>query len=932
MSSYGIEHRKTLGAPVGRERELALIEEFLTRTRIDGDAMFVVGDPGTGKTLLLDYAAQRASASGIRVLAAQGVEFEAEMSFSGLNQALLPLSSEFTSLSAAQGEALSVALGLSEGAAPAGLVLSNAVLAALRLAAAKQPVLLVVDDLPWVDRASTVVLGFVARRLSGTRVGFLAAARANQESFFNRSGIGELELLPLDSNGAAELVDARFPALPTSVRARILDEARGNPLALLELPASLSDDQRSARRPLPSPLPQSRRLQALFASRLESLPRATRLLLLLMALDGTGEPRVAEAVGSSGPGIGDLGPAEHAQVAFVDRETRKLTFRHPLMRAAVVELSTAEERRWAHQELAKRWVDNPELQAWHLAEAAVGQDKRAAEQLEWLAQRKLSRGDVVGAVAALTRSAELSPEAVDRARRLAEAAFIGADMSGALEDASRLLAAARDADPKSGGSLQAAITAALILLGGAGDIDAAHSLLVGAIHSWVEAGGGSDSLLAEALFTLIMVCHFGGRAELFEPFGDFFSYFQADVPRLLSVSLKTLGDPVRTAASAIPDLEQSIHDLADDPTPSGVIRTGIAAVYADRVAVCREPMRNMLRARREVGDYSATIPVLHLLGLDAWLAGRWDESAEYMDDAYTLCALHGNGLHAWSGCYVQALLAAATGEFGTARAIADATTQWAVPRGDRLPERFAWHVRSLAALGEGDYEEAFRAANTISPAGTLASHVPVALTVSMDLVEAAVRAGRHADAISHVAALREANVSAISSRQALLVGACEAMVAPDDEVPTSFRRALGLPQADLVPFEFARAQLFYGERLRRLRSVTEARLQLASALDIFKRLGAKPWASRAISELRATGQTRQRSRESAWASLTPQERQVASLAASGLTNKEIGDRLFLSHRTVAGHLYRVFPVLGIATRAALRDALADLPGPEHSER
>ena len=191
----------------------------------------------------------------------------------------------------------------------------------------------------------------------------------------------------------------------------------------------------------------------------------------------------------------------------------------------VVELSTADERRWAHQELVKRWADRPELRAWHLAEAAVGRDERAAEQFERLAERKLGRGDVVGAVAALTRTAELSPQAVDRARRFAEAAFIGADMSGwgSLENVSRLLAAAREADPKSGGSLQAAITTAVILLGGTGDIDAAHSLLVGAIHSWAELGGstdpadfpaesGSDTLLTEALFTLIMVCHFGGPA------------------------------------------------------------------------------------------------------------------------------------------------------------------------------------------------------------------------------------------------------------------------------------------------------------------------------------------------------------------------------------------------------------------------------------
>ena len=231
-----------------------------------------------------------------------------------------------------------------------------------------------------------------------------------------------------------------------------------------------------------------------------------------------------------------------------------------------------------------------------------------------------------------------------------------------------------------------------------------------------------------------------------------------------------------------------------------------------------------------------------------------------MAEAYTLCVLHANNLHAWSGRYVEALLAAATGDFSTARAIADAMMKWTVPHGDFHPQRFAWHARCLAALGEGDYEEAFRGANSISPAGTLASHVPVALWVPMDLVEAAVRAGHHTDATLHVAALREAPVAAISPRQALLVGACEAMVAPDEEVPILFRRALELPQANLVPFELARVHLLYGERLRRVRNFTEARVELTSALDIFERLGAKPWASRARNELRATGQTRQRSR------------------------------------------------------------------------
>ena len=198
----------------------------------------------------------------------------------------------------------------------------------------------------------------------------------------------------------------------------------------------------------------------------------------------------------------------------------------------------------------------------------------------------------------------------------------------------------------------------------------------------------------------------------------------------------------------------------------------------------------------------------------------------------------------------------------------------------------------------------------------------------MDLVEAAERGGYHADAISHVTALRDASVANLSPRLALLVAACEGIVAQGDEATTLFREALAMPAATLLPFDRARIQLLCGEHLRRLRHMTDARVELTSALEIFERLGATPWASHARNELRATGQTRVRSSERAWASLTPQQRQIALLAASGLTNKQIAEQLFLSHRTVAGHLHRLFPNLGISTRAALRDALSDLPDPE----
>jgi DNA-binding CsgD family transcriptional regulator len=233
-------------------------------------------------------------------------------------------------------------------------------------------------------------------------------------------------------------------------------------------------------------------------------------------------------------------------------------------------------------------------------------------------------------------------------------------------------------------------------------------------------------------------------------------------------------------------------------------------------------------------------------------------------------------------------------------------------------------VRGLAALGQGDFQEAYQQASKISPPGHLEPHNPQALRVLMDLVEAAVRGGRGAEAAAHVAAMREANVAALSSHLALLVGGSAAMAAPDESALELFQAALALPGVGRWQFDLARVRLAYGERLRRRRAMTEARVQLSAALEIFEGLRARPWVDRTSAELRATGQTKARADENLLDRLTPQEYEIVSLAASGLTNKQIGERLFLSPRTVGGHLHRAFPKLGVATRAALRDALESM--------
>jgi DNA-binding CsgD family transcriptional regulator len=271
------------------------------------------------------------------------------------------------------------------------------------------------------------------------------------------------------------------------------------------------------------------------------------------------------------------------------------------------------------------------------------------------------------------------------------------------------------------------------------------------------------------------------------------------------------------------------------------------------------------------------------------------------------------------------VVAGARGDEEISRTLTDQMTRWAAPRRVGIVTAYVSHIRTLTALSRGDFDGAFRYAGAVSPAGQLASHAPNALWLVMELVEAAARSGRPAAASAHVAAADEAHLGELSPRLALSVAGARAMAASDREHPALFERALRTPDADRWPFDLARIRLAYGERLRRTQAPAAARDHLTAALESFEQLRARPWALRAGNELRATGVHRDRQRSSAAGALTPQQRQIASLAAAGLSNKQIGERLFLSSRTVSYHLHKIFPKLGVTSRAALRDALADPP-------
>lgn len=407
----------------------------------------LLGEPGVGKTALHDAVAREAEAAGMRVPSTVGVQYRAQTGYGALRQLLM---STPESRSAATGVAvLAAALDFKRGPAPGHDTVAEAVVSLVADLFRDRPTLLVLDDAHWLDRASAVVLGQVARRLpdSGPGTGTVCAIRIGDESFFDHSGLPLHELGPLSEAASEELLRRRFPALVPRVRRRLMADAEGNPLALLELPAALTDSQRTAGQALPKRIPLTQRLQATFASRITTLPAATRHLLLVAALEGSGNLMIVRRAVAGRCRMKHLAPAERVRLIHVDETTGRLEFRHSLMRSAVVDLSTNDQRRGVHRALAEAWVGVPEQRVWHLAQAAVEPDEQLVALLEEAAEVGARRGDGPNAVAALVRSAEPSPAGAERARRPAKAAYVGANLTGDVRDVPRLLDDARQAAP-----------------------------------------------------------------------------------------------------------------------------------------------------------------------------------------------------------------------------------------------------------------------------------------------------------------------------------------------------------------------------------------------------------------------------------------------------------------------------------------------------
>ncbi|MET9334824.1 AAA family ATPase [Streptomyces cellulosae] len=903
---------------VGREGELAELAAFLETAGTDGAVLLLTGDPGVGKTALLDATAELAAAKGMRVVRGSGVEYETDISFAGLHQLVGSLPDVFGRLPRTVREALEVALGLGAGPAPSRIAVLNAALSLFDEAAKERPLLLVVDDLHVVDQASQAAVGFVARRLGGRRIGLLGAQRAESGASFPSTGLPERAIAPLDDADALRLLSRRFAHLPRRVLSTVAHEAQGNPLALLEFAGSTGASGGRPGRGAGRASGPGRDVRALYGARVGRLPRETREILLLAALEGSGDIGVLEAAG--GPGsLDELAPAERDHLVMVTENGRAVRFRHPLVRSAVVDGSTGEQRRGAHRRLADALAGQPERNGDHLARATTAPDEAVAAVVESAARSSLRRGDADGAIARLRRAAELSPDRADRRRRLSQAAYAAAWVAGHLEVSHEIMREVTG-DPAAR-SLSAAATAGFLLLVTEGDADTAHALLREAVGQAPVAPGPPSGELETALFTLTLASQYSGRPEHWEPLVDVLARFPEATPAAAASLGRVHHDLGSVTDGMLRRLDEEIARLRDQSDADVVVRTALTASYLDRLPGCREALSRVIRDGGAVGS---SMPALMFVALDDLYSGRWQASAGAADELIALSEETGYHLFSQVGHYVAAMAAAQLGALDACREHCEAVWGWSGPRGLRRLENCAHQAAARAALGAADFETAFRHATAICAPGVLPPFNPEAVWSAPDLVEAAVRTGRHAEARRHADALRDAGVGHLSSRFALSAATVTAMTSAAEDRGRCFEEALGLPGVEQWPFEAGRARLAYGEALRRQGRNRDARVQLAAARGLFEELGARSWEARAAAELRATGMTRT-GRGKAGEALTPQELEVARLAATGLSNPQIASRLFLSPRTVSSHLYRVFPKLGITSRAELRNALEALP-------
>jgi DNA-binding CsgD family transcriptional regulator len=907
---------------MGRRTEGNVLDELVASVRTgQSRALVVHGEAGVGKTALIEHLAGRVA--GCRFARTAGIESEMELPFAGLHQLCAPILDRLEHVPPPQRRALETAFGMSAGATPDQFLIGLAVLGLLSAVSEEAPLLCLIDDQQWLDRASAQVLAFVARRLGAESVGMIFATRIPADEL---AGLPELVIGGLPDAVARELLNSVIPGpIDGRVANQIVAETRGNPLALLELPWGLSPAELAGGFGLPGAAPLSSAVEENFRRRIAALPVETRHLLALAGADPTGDPGLVwRAAGHLDIDAAAAGAAVEAGIAEIGTRVR---FRHPLARAAAYRSASLDDRRAAHAALAEvteRAVD-PDRRIWHLAEASAGPDEELAAELERSADHAGARGGLAAAAAFLERAALLTLDPSRRAGR-ALAAASTKFQAGAFDAATELLEMAE------GGPLDEVQQASIDLLRGAlafatnrgGD---APLLLLRAAKRFEPIDAG---LARETYLDAINAAAFAGR--LAAPGGGVIEVARAAseapapphparAPDLLLDGLAT--NFVAGYAAAVPELRAAIGCFGRDMSPDEELRwmwlVNLAALHLWDDAHWDPLSGRYLQLARTAGALSELPLALSTRAMMLLFAGDLTAAAALIDEQQAVTEATGSNLASYAAMRLTAL----RGNETAALKLIEKTLREVPQRGEGIGMAVAEWTRAVLHNGVGNYTEAMAAAELALYYQEYPDirYPGVANWAAAEHIEAAVRSGMSEAAAATLRWITEMT-GASGTDWALGVEArSRALLAVGDEAEGLYQEAIARFGRSRVRTELARAHLIYGEWLRRERRRIDARQQLRTAHQMLESMGMAAFAERARRELLATGETARKRIAVIRPELTAQELQIARLAREGLSNPEIGTRLFISAKTVQYHLRKVFAKLDITSRSQLEYVL-----------
>ena len=909
----------------GRRRECDVLDRLLDVVR-EGEsrALVVRGEPGVGKTALLDYLVEQAS--GCRLVRAVGVQSEMELAFAGVHQLCAPMLDRLERLPMPQGDALRTAFGLRSGSAPNRFLVGLAVLSLLSDVAEEYPLVCLVDDAQWLDRASAQVLAFVARRLVAESVGLVFAARVPGEEL---AGLPELVVEGLQEPDARALLEAVLTGpLDARVRDRMVAETGGNPLALVELPRGLPPAELAGGFALPDAMPLAGRIEASFRRRLDALPADTRELLLVAAAEPVGDPvRVWGAAERLGIATEAATPAAEAGLLEFGARVR---FRHPLVRSAAYRSASLQERQDIHRALAQ--VTDPKIdpdrRAWHRAQAASGPDEDVAAELERSAGRAQARGGLAAAAAFLERASMLTPGPARRARRLLAAARAKRG-AGALDAALGLLVEVEAGPLDALSAAEVEHLRALIALVQRGPSDAARLLLRAARRlEPLDAGLARDTHL-EALWAAVWAGDLGSpggvvaaaEAARASPPGP-------EPTRAVDVLLEAFAVRLTQGyAAAAPLLTRALElSLALDVTndEAGLWRwlaggraSAIVALELWDAESWHALAAVQVQFARDTGALVHLQYALNFLAMAHLFAGELTTAARLIDEDRLIAEVTGNPPVG----YAAMALMAWQGQEAQASELIEATSRSATARGLGRMVSFADYASSVLYNGLGRHDIARDAAWRAFERDEL-GYGP---HVVPELAEAASRTGDVALVRAALQWLSERTRAAPTEWALGIEARVRALLSEGEVAEWHYRESIARLGRTRVRLQVARAHLLYGEWLRRQRRRLDARAQLRTAYAMLDTMGIEGFAERARRELRATGATARKRTVETREELTAQEAVIARLAREGLSNQEIGSRLFISARTVQSHLGKVFAKLAISSRGQLDQVLASDP-------